>query len=195
MRTGSNRLVPDMSPEHGRLQKRRHSHGPLAGTEETSQPARPARSGRGHCPGPAARVPRARRGSKPRPASAPPSAGAELRCACRDGPMLRWPRTGRGNAVRFGVRLERQPLFRRIGKSVPAARRCGGIPPPCYSREMRSISRSKNPTSSTWPMNSAFAVRPDTPHQSATVIPSVNSPFVSISTLMKRPENSSGRSR
>ena len=42
-------------------------------------------------------------------------------------------------------------------------------------------------------MKSAFGFRSETPHQSATVMPSVYSPFVSISTLIWRPVKRSGR--
>ena len=45
------------------------------------------------------------------------------------------------------------------------------------------------------PRKSAFEGRSVTPHQSATVMPRVNSDLVSISTLMRRPEKSSGAIR
>ncbi len=64
-----------------------------------------------------------------------------------------------------------------------------------HRRASLSVRRSKKPSASTLPMKVALAGRSVTRHQSATVMPRVNSEVVSISTLMCRPEKRSGRIR
>jgi len=49
------------------------------------------------------------------------------------------------------------------------------------------MNNRQNPSLPTPPVISALRARPDTRNQSATVMPGVCSPFVSISTLMWRP--------
>lgn len=61
------------------------------------------------------------------------------------------------------------------------------------SRASLSVSRPKKPSASISPMKVALGVRPETPHQSATVMPRVKRPSVSISTLTWRPRNRPGR--
>ncbi len=67
--------------------------------------------------------------------------------------------------------------------------------PECHNRARRTVNRAKNPSASRSPMNRALGARFVTPHQSATVMPSVSSDCVSISTFTRRPVNRSGRIR
>ena len=60
---------------------------------------------------------------------------------------------------------------------------------------IRAVRSAKNPSASIPPMNIAFFGRSVTPHQSATVMPAVKRPSVSISTLMRRPVKRSGARR